>query len=73
MNAQQQRSIGPDQLFPRVIAILPALLLAVIAPAYALQDKKPAGLIAAREAYERFKKLEGKWKGKSTKGWDENH
>jgi len=26
---------------------------------------------AARAAFERFKGLEGKWKGKSTKGWEE--
>ena len=33
--------------------------------------KKAAALSPARAAFERFKKLEGTWQGRSTKGWDE--
>lgn len=33
-------------------------------------DKKP-DITPSRAAFERFKKLEGKWRGRSTKGWEE--
>src|SRR5215211_7706648 len=33
--------------------------------------KKASTLSPARTAFERLKKLEGNWKGRSTKGWEE--
>jgi hypothetical protein len=38
---------------------------------HAHEDKKDLDLTPARAAFERFKKLEGNWKGRSTKGWEE--
>jgi hypothetical protein len=71
MNRQLQRTTAQDRPPLRLISLMLVVLLAVIGQAYALQDKKPAGPNAPRAAYERFKTLEGKWQGKSTKGWDE--
>lgn len=34
-------------------------------------EKKPIEPGPARAAFERFKRLEGNWKGRSTKGWEE--
>jgi hypothetical protein len=34
-------------------------------------DKKTSDLSPARAAFELFKKLEGNWKGRSTRGWEE--
>ena len=38
---------------------------------HAHSDAKPSSPTAAQQAFEQFKKLEGAWKGKSTKGWEE--
>ena len=46
-------------------------ITAVAANAQVASDKKATTLSPARLAFERFKKLEGKWKGRSTKGWKE--
>ena len=59
-----------------VIAVaLGCLLLIVLAPlsaqAQAGNDKKASDLTTTRAAFERFKRLEGKWRGRSTKGWEE--
>jgi hypothetical protein len=48
---------------------LPAVLSA---QTHAHSDSKPADESPARLAFERFKKLEGRWKGRSTKGWAED-
>lgn len=59
----------------RVLLTAGALAVFFIAPttrvgAQARNGEKPNPTPAAA-AFERFKKLEGKWKGRSTKGWEE--
>lgn len=45
--------------------------MTVAAQTHAHPDKTAADPTLARSAFERFKKLEGAWKGRSTKGWEE--
>lgn len=58
-------------------ACVGAALLLLAMPAFlsaqthAHHDSRSPDLSQARSAFERFKKLEGSWKGRSTKGWEE--
>src|SRR5687768_11640289 len=52
-----------------VLLAMPALLSA---QTHAHSASRPADWSPARLAFERFKKLEGGWKGRSTKGWAED-
>lgn len=51
------------------------LLITGAAPAsgqaHAHGDKKTAEVTPSRAAFEQLKRMEGKWKGRSTKGWEE--
>ena len=47
------------------------LLSAVCGQTHVHAYKKASDPSPAREGFERFKKLEGKWQGRSTKGWEE--
>jgi hypothetical protein len=53
----------PRTLVATIVLLAAALPLAAEGP-----NPSPS---AAREAFERFRKLEGTWKGESTKGWKE--
>jgi hypothetical protein len=57
------------------LTIIPALILicSVCASSqrHAHADAKTSVPTAVQQAFEQFKKLEGAWKGKSTKGWEE--
>lgn len=61
----------------RLAAYTAVLLLSLIASAgtaaqtHTHLDKTALNPTPARTAFERFKKLEGSWKGRSTKGWEE--
>ena len=46
------------------------LIICVLLCTVAIPGKSQTGA-GAREAFELFKKLEGKWRGRSTKGWEE--
>lgn len=57
-------------------AVLAWLIVTPIAPGQIhanddKDDKKVSEMSPARAAFELFKKLEGNWKGRSTKGWEE--
>ena len=65
-NVEQLRSSSA-----RIAGIYLILLSAVCGQIHAQTQEKVSELSPAREAFERFKKLEGKWKGRSTKGWEE--
>lgn len=54
-------------------ALIVCLTAAMAGPGQADEkaDRKPPASGEARAAFELFKKLEGKWKGRSTKGWEE--
>ncbi|HSE99074.1 MAG TPA: hypothetical protein VLD57_12470 [Blastocatellia bacterium] len=57
-------------------AVLAWLIATPIAPGHVhandgKDDKKASEMSPARAAFELFKKLEGNWKGRSTKGWEE--
>lgn len=47
------------------------LILTVVASVHVQSRSNPDDQSPAKAAFERFKKLEGKWQGKSTKGWEE--
>lgn len=55
-----------------IVLLLLAMPALLGAQTHAHSDKKPAESSPALAAFERFKKLEGRWKGKSTKGWVED-
>ena len=69
--------IGKDAAVKQFIAFMAVLLLSLTASIFTLAQTHghvnvtPGGLTPARLAFERFKKLEGAWKGRSTKGWEE--
>ena len=74
MKAQYKKNGLIEQvkmLCARAAALSLILLPSIFGQAQIQDDKKPSSLSPAREAFERFKKLEGKWKGRSTKGWEE--
>ena len=57
--------------FTSAIALLFLGAALVSAQTHAHLDSKSAEPTPARLAFERFKKLEGAWQGRSTKGWEE--
>ena len=59
------RRLGTATLISASIVLVLAINASPIA------QSKPSNKAAAAEAFQRFKKLEGKWKGRSTKGWEE--
>ncbi len=73
MKVQTVKSLVTSELLFLLVA---ASLAAIVAPAmfvsaYAQVPKKTSTPESAAAAFERFKKLEGKWNGRSTKGWEE--
>lgn len=61
----------PQARFTGALILCIAIVMAVPGQAHEKADKKPPAPEQARAAFELFKKLEGKWKGRSTKGWEE--
>jgi hypothetical protein len=56
----------------RLIAIAAVILLSPLlafSQSHAHGEVKASAPTAAQQAFEQFKKLDGAWKGKSTKGW----
>lgn len=53
------------------IAILLIAAAITVAQNHAHPITKPSAPIPAQLAFDQFKKLDGAWKGKSTKGWEE--
>lgn len=71
------RSENDTALIRITACVAIGLLLLAIPPVIPAQthahaDSRPAEGSPARLAFERFKKLEGRWKGRSTKGWEED-
>lgn len=66
-----------DAVLRKFTASLAVLMLSLMAPGFTVaqthahRDATRSDLTPARLAFERFKKLEGSWKGRSTKGWEE--
>lgn len=55
----------------RVILISASIVLMLPINASPIAQSNPGNKAAAAEAFQKFKKLAGKWKGRSTKGWEE--
>jgi hypothetical protein len=74
MKSRHEKRARIKQLRAAIVAT--ALALLVVTPAALSQskpgnEKKSTEASQVRAAFERFKKLEGNWKGRSTKGWEE--
>ncbi len=65
---------APRQFLVRmqVVVLLLAVPAILLGQTHAHVDSKSTDVSTARLAFERFKKLDGKWKGRSTKGWEED-
>jgi hypothetical protein len=59
------------QQFSRLALISASIVLILSINASIIAQSVPSNKSAAAEAFQKFKKLEGKWKGRSTKGWEE--
>lgn len=72
MALRPEKVITPRQLNAHMVLLI-WLTLSLSTPAQTHQNLEAKGpeLTPARLAFERLKKLEGKWKGRSTKGWEE--
>jgi hypothetical protein len=74
MNVRHVRTLVIKPLLPVLVAgVLASLIVAPTIPMRAnAQDRdRPSTPAPAVAAFEQFKKLEGKWRGRSTKGWEE--
>ncbi len=58
-------------IFACALSLLLIAPLAGQAQTHSHADRKIADALPARQAFDRFKKLEGAWTGRSTKGWEE--